>query len=148
MRIVNLVIGFALLCLPLSSTSLTIVDELTTISLELEIALTVAGDSLTSLMLHLSEAERALAKSLIAQANLKDSLQVSGMMQSGLRLQLTLAGEQNESLTSSFQSYKAQILEGARKQQRKYNILSNIIKVGGGIAIAIILLETLILVVR
>ncbi len=109
MRISVLVFFFALLCLPLSSTSLTIVDELTEISLQFGIALTVAEESLTSLMLHLSEAERALAKSLIDQANLKDSLQESGMMQSGLRLQLTLAGERNESLTSSFDAYKGQI---------------------------------------
>ncbi len=122
MRISVLVIGFGLLCLPLSSTSLTIVDELTTISLELEIALTVAGDSLTSLMLHLSEAERALAKSLIAQANLKDSLQESGMMQSGLRLQLTLAGERNESLTSSFSAYKGQIRSEVAALVLRYRI--------------------------
>ncbi len=122
MRISVLVIGFALLCLPISSTQLTIVDELTEISLELEIALTVAQESLTSLMLHLSEAERALAKSLIAQANLKDSLQESGMMQSGLRLQLTLAGERNESLTSSFTGYKGQIRSEIAAMVLRYRI--------------------------
>ncbi len=122
MRLSGLVIGFALLCLPVSSTSLTIVDELTTISLEFEIALTVAGESLMSLMIHLTEAEKALAKSLIAQARLKDSLQESGMMQSGLRLQLTLAGERNENLTISFADYKGQIRSEVAALVLRYRI--------------------------
>ncbi len=122
MRLIVLVIGFALLCLPLFSTSLTIVEELTEISLEFGIALTVAEESLMSLMIHLTEAEKALAKSLIAQARLQDSLQESGMMQSGLRLQLTLAGEQNENLTISFADYRGQIRSEVAAMVLRYRI--------------------------
>ena len=140
MRLNILLIFFALLCLPISSTSLTIVDELTEISLEFGIALTVAEESLMSLMIHLTEAEKALAKSLIAQQKLKDSLQESGMMQSGLRLQLTLAGEQNESLTSSFTGYKGQIRSEIAAMVLRYRIYIAIsLAVGAaGLLVAII----------
>ena len=122
MRIVNLVIGFVLLCLPLSSTSLTIVEELTEILQTWELGLTISEEGLAISKAEVTGLKAELSAYENTERMLRDESRGLKADTKKLRLDLISVELQKTSLQTSFDAYKGQIRSEVAALVLRYRI--------------------------
>ncbi len=122
MRIVGLAIGFALLCLPISSTSLTIVEELQEILQTWELGSTISREGLAESRAEVTGLKAELTAYELTEKGLQEESRGLKADSTKLRLDLISVTGQKDSLQISFDDYKVRVKREVAKELRVQKI--------------------------
>ena len=118
MRIVNLAIGFALLCLPVFSTSSTIVDELTEILQTWELGSKISREGLAESRDEVTGLKAELTAYEITEKGLQEESRGLKADSIKSRLDLISVTGQKDSLQISFDDYKERVKKEVAREIR------------------------------
>ncbi len=140
MRISGLVIGFALLCLPLFSTQSTIVEELQEILLTWELGSKISREGSAESRAEVTGLKATLSAYELTEKMLREESRGLKADSTKLTLDLTSMTKQKNNLETSFADYKGQIRSEVAAMVLRYRIYIAIsLAVGAaGLLVAII----------
>ncbi len=140
MRIVGLAIGFALLCLPISSTSLTTVEELTEILLTWELGSKISREGLAESRDEVTGLKAELTAYELTEKSLQEESRGLKADSTKLRLDLISVKAQKTSLQTSFDDYKGRIHSEVAALVLRYRIyiVVSLVAAAASILVAII----------
>ena len=122
MRIVDLAIGFALLCLPISSTSLITVEELQEILLTWELGSRISREGLAQSRDEVTGLKAELNAYELTEKMLREESRGLKADSTKLTLDLTSMTVQKTNLETSFDDYKGQIRSEVAALVLRYRI--------------------------
>ncbi len=141
MRIVGLAIGFALLCLPISSTQLTIVDELTEILQTWELGSEISREGLAESRAEVTGLKAELTAYELTEKMLREESRGLKADSTKLTLDLISVTKQKISLQTSFDAYKGQIRSEVAAMVLRYRIYIAISLVVGAAGLLVTIIK-------